>query len=202
MRQDELIESDRGPSSEWEGQWLHQAGLMGQVGREWVELKLLKACTGRAAGAKGFRRWEEKGKCEGRREGLALKWHQFTLFLASHWTMEGVLGYVSLSRNQTGFQSNWERVGMRGRGSQDQLQRGSVCFDTEMVHMDQYLGRRENGPCQPRLLSTGRHYRNVPDPRGKGNNKGLLHKSSIWSSSPRFTDRGKWRTWLAHHTAR
>lgn len=77
MRQDELIESDRGPSSEWEGQWLHQAGLMGQVGREWVELKLLKACTGRAAGAKGFRRWEEKGKCEGRREGLALKWHQF-----------------------------------------------------------------------------------------------------------------------------
>lgn len=54
MRQDELTESDRGPSSEWEGQWLHQAGFIGQACREWVELKLLKGLhrTG-AAGVKG-----------------------------------------------------------------------------------------------------------------------------------------------------
>lgn len=32
--------------------------------------------------------------------------------------------------------------------------------------------------------------------------KGLLQKSSIWPPSPHFTDRGKWRTWLAPHTAR
>lgn len=32
--------------------------------------------------------------------------------------------------------------------------------------------------------------------------KDLLQKSSIWSSSPHFTDRGKWRTWLVHHTTR
>lgn len=70
MRLDELIESDRGPSSEWEGQWLHQAGLIGQVCREWVELRLLKGLHGTGAtGVKGEDSQDGKKKASVRGEG-------------------------------------------------------------------------------------------------------------------------------------